>query len=335
MVLPGWLFEPIRRLYAELVSELLRALRRAVSRWLRDPAGETSRRTLNRETWALVVEFDQRAAPLTRGVIIEANERGRSEGSRDIENPVSRIGPLDVIESALAAHQARPSHLAIVRSVDDAYREVTTVAAGDVATGRDRRDAAQRALDEFAVRGITGFVDRAGQRWELASYVEMAVRTVAARAMIAAQLEELSAAGVDLVVVPYRAQGCPLCRRAVGRVYSITGATSGYPALSSARSAGLFHPGCRCGVMGVQPGIARRRAPVAGQNFDDDPDRRRLRYLERQVRATKRRELVALDDGARYRARARTRAWQAAIREHVTTTSARRQPARERISRAR
>lgn len=64
---------------------------------------------------------------------------------------------------------------------------------------------------------------------------------------------------------------------------------------------------------------------------EGDAARQRLRYLERQTRAAKRVEAVAMDETARKAAAARVRAYQAKIRHHVATTTAKRQPHRERL----
>jgi hypothetical protein len=88
-------------------------------------------------------------------------------------------------------------------------------------------------------------------------------------------------------------------------------------------------------VSAYLPGATR--LPPAGSTADPDGDkaRQRLRLLERRVRAAKRQEAAALDDTARRAARARVREVQAQIRNHVATTSAKRQPAREQIGSAR
>lgn len=65
-------------------------------------------------------------------------------------------------------------------------------------------------------------------------------------------------------------------------------------------------------------------------------DTQRQREIERTIRAWKLREMAALDDAARRRARAYVRKWQAAAREHVAAHDhLTRKPAREQIGRAR
>lgn len=245
---------------------------------------------------------------------------------------------------AEAVTNVTATHARILRTVLDVYRQVVADTSAQVLTGTvTRREAAQRALDRFAARGVTGFVDRAGRGWQLESYVEMAVRSTTARAAVNAHADRLQQLGQDLVIVSDAPQECRLCRPWEGKVLSLSGGTVGTIAgsrgvrvagtLAQARSEGLFHPGCRHSTGLYQPGITR----LPGRTADPqgDADRQKLRYLERQTRQAKRLEQVALDDDARAKAAARVRARQAQIREHVATTSAKRQPQRERIGAAR
>jgi hypothetical protein len=221
------------------------------------------------------------------------------------------------------------THPLILRTTMDGYRSVIAETADQVLLGaQTRRQAAQAALTRFAARGITGFIDKAGKHWTLESYTEMAMRTSTGHAAVQGYSDRLAADGLDLVIVSDAPRECPLCRPHEGKVYSLTGA-GGYPSLESARSEGLFHPGCRHSVSLYQEGITRPMGDVA------DPEgyeaTTKLRYLERKVRESKRMEAAAMDDAARLKAMRRKRSYQAKIREHVSTTSAKRQPHRERL----
>jgi hypothetical protein len=102
-----------------------------------------------------------------------------------------------------------------------------------------------------------------------------------------------------------------------------------YPTLDEARAAGLFHCNCRHSVSAYQEGFTKPFGDVA------DPkgyaDTQRLRYLERQTRAAKRVQAAAMDDAAAKAAGVKVRAYQAQIRAHVASTTAKRQPIRERL----
>ncbi|MGW5519991.1 phage minor capsid protein [Nocardia africana] len=148
----------------------------------------------------------------------------------------------------------------IPRVGENIYRQTVQEAVREQ-TDRDRRKAMQRALDKFARRGITGFVDQRGRRYDLVSYVETAVRTAITHAEVEAYTQQLAAAGHDLVIVSDVAGSCPMCLPFEGHVISISGATVGaisrdtrtgravkvdvLCSLAEARERGLFHRGCR------------------------------------------------------------------------------------------
>lgn len=56
--------------------------------------------------------------------------------------------------------------------------ELLNLKTGEVATGvTTRRDALRQALKELSDEGITGFIDKAGKRWNADTYVNMNLRT--------------------------------------------------------------------------------------------------------------------------------------------------------------
>lgn len=235
------------------------------------------------------------------------------------------------------------THEAILRQTLDIYRAVVAETAGGIVTGADtRRQAAQRALDRFADRGIVGFVDRAGRRWELESYVEMALRTASGRAQVAGTLDRFLAAGRDLVIVSDHAQECRLCRPWEGRVLSITGASAGAVledgvavagTVDQARAAGLLHANCRHSLTAYIPGLTE--APTGTADPVGDRLRQEQRRLERGVRQWKRRAAAAITDDARRLAAAKVREWQTALRDHVDEHGLKRLLYREQIGAAR
>jgi hypothetical protein len=182
----------------------------------------------------------------------------------------------------------------------------------------------------------------------------MAVRTAAGRAAIQGHTDRLAAAGQQLVVVSDAPLECPLCRPWEGRVLALSGAPGPREVavqhatrdgetvrvhvagtLPEARAAGLLHPNCRHNVGIYLPGITRRpQSPPHPQGATYE-DTQRQRYYERQVRAWKRRQAVALDEAARRRAGRQVRAYQARIRDLTRNRGLPRQSAREQIGQAR
>jgi hypothetical protein len=254
-----------------------------------------------------------------------------------------------------ALDNTRPLYRRILRAVPDAYRQIVQRVSGSVLLGGlTRRQATQRALDQLAAKGITGFVDRAGRNWEMAAYAEMAVRSVTGRAAIQGHVDRLEAVGRELVIVSDAPLECPLCAPWEGEVLAINGQSGphtlveehatidGQPvrvhvagSLPEARAAGLFHCNCRHSLSLYLPGVTTR--PVApphpgGATYEDTQQQR---YLERQVRAWKRRAAAAMDDDARRRAGARVRDYQARIRQLTDEKQLPRKRQREQIGSAR
>ena len=243
--------------------------------------------------------------------------------------------------AASYAQDTRPLYARITRAVLDVFRNVVARVSGGVLLGTEtRRQASQRALNVFATRGVTGFVDRAGRSWDMAAYAEMAVRSVTARAAIDGHTDQLGAMGVGLVIVSDAPLECPLCRPWEGEILSINGQDGPHTlraehtteddrivtvhvvgSLLEARAAGLFHPNCRHSLGAYFPGVTTRPPHHAtpGTTYEDT---QRQREIERHIRRWKRRQAVALDEDARRAAGAKVREWQKALREHVAAHDA-------------
>ncbi|MEU7962374.1 phage minor capsid protein [Streptomyces sp. NPDC049097] len=369
----------VGRLYQDAEASLLERLAAALEadiespRWAELKLASIGNLRTAVETIADALQRDTDGA--VRRALIEAYNRGRQAavtelGALDIgrELVARRTLPNAPAVDRLAASMAddtRPVYQRITRAVVDAYRRVVSRASGNVLLGTmTRRQAAQRALDQFAQRGITGFVDRAGRSWEMASYAEMAVRSVTARAAVEGHIDALAEIGVGLVVVSDAPLECPLCRPWEGEVLSLSGPAGPHTvraehaalpegsrlgllrraptvaihvagSLVEARAAGLFHPNCRHSLSAYLPGVTTRpQAPPHPQGATYE-DTQQQRYLERQVRAWKRKAAAAMDNAARRKANARVRDYQARIRELTADKGLYRKSAREQIGSAR
>lgn len=246
---------------------------------------------------------------------------------------VPRVAAIESLAAALI-DDIGARHSNVLRHVLDVYREVIQRAtAVSIAGGMTRRQAAQHAYQRLVDQGVTSFVDSAGRRWRLSSYVEMATRTVTQRAAVQGQTDRLTTLGVDLVIISDSPRECPICRPHEGRVYSISGGQRGRVELPSmvgsgtvtvdiagslaeARADGLFHPNCTHSARSFLPG-ATRRPPRPTANPDGYKAKERQRAIERQIRKWKEREIAALDPDAAAVARAKVRAWQKALRDHL------------------
>jgi hypothetical protein len=231
-------------------------------------------------------------------------------------------------------------HDAILRSTADLYRKIIGEAlAADPATGKaGQTRAAQRALDRIAHLGVVDFVDQAGRRWTMQSYVEMAVRTAALRARTKAHLDVLRSQGIGLVYVTNHAGQCPLCRPWESQVLAIdeaTGEDAGGQrvdhTVADAIAAGLMHPNCKHGLKPWRPGTIVPEATPDPEGYAAEQE---LRRLERGVRQWKAREAAALTPDAAAKARAKVEVWQDGIRRHVDATGVGRVRGREQTDRA-
>ena len=99
------------------------------------------------------------------------------------------------------------------------------------AAGAPWINSSQAMVQEMQNKGITAFVDKAGRKWSLQSYGNMAVRTTAHQAEVAALL---TADDYDLWQVAKVGSTCKVCAALEGRVYSKSGTNPDYPPLSLA-----------------------------------------------------------------------------------------------------
>lgn len=240
---------------------------------------------------------------------------------------------MEALSRALADRLAL-TDVQVLRATDDIFRRtIGEVALHGLADGQTRREVAQAALDRFTANGITGFVDRSGRQWNLASYTEMATRTALHNAERQGVADAARAAGHDLVTISGSPGACPLCTPFEGEVLSLDGLTPGYITLAEAEAQGLFHPNCRHVLAPYVEGLTRLDNVQQGdpERYEAEEEQRRL---ERGVRHWKRREVTALDPTRAAEARAKVRAWQGRLRQHVADHDLPRLRYREQITKA-
>lgn len=340
-------------IYREAESSLAQLVARHLAAGLDSPTAERKLggvRALRRGAQAIISALEADSGPATRSALADAYRHGWTSAVADLPAkwfPRSGIGqaartalgetPGFGFVEALASSLHRDFgqvHNNILRNVMDAYRSVQAAATARIITGsQTRRQAAQSMWARLIQRGITGFVDRAGRRWRLSSYVEMATRTNAQRAATTAQVDRLDTLGVELVSVSDAVQECPRCRPFEGEILRTNDGpltvqvehaindgemvtVHARATLDQARAEGLFHPNCRHSISAYLPGVSK---PSPGR---PDPEgnkaREQQRDLERSIRSAKELQETALDDQAQKAAGAKVRQAQAALRDHLT-----------------
>lgn len=242
-----------------------------------------------------------------------------------------------------------PLHARILPQVEDVYRRAIAGAAARKLTGAtSTRDAAQAAWAALTREGITGYTDRAGRRWRLHTYVEMATRTAVQRAAVHGMADRFHNQGIRLVSVDDLPGECWRCRPYEHHVLALWGATGAQQVaharddgqlvdvhvvatLDEAMTAGLFHPNCRHSIRAYLPGVSillktGRTADPVGEAARD-----RQRQIERALRHWREIEAAALTETGRRLAARKIAAWDAALADHVAAHKLTRLRYREQI----
>ncbi|MFS0695122.1 phage minor capsid protein [Streptomyces nitrosporeus] len=339
-----------RDLYAAAEERLLRIIARQLEggydspQWVeRKLAAVTA---LRRAATAVTDQLDQAVRLEVFEVTAEAYNAGHRAGiaelgamDDDTRRRVDEITPQAQAVDRLAEQavtRVTDTHRSILRTIVDRYRQVVAEVAALPLLGTDtRRQATQTAMQKWADKGITSFTDRAGRRWQLTSYAEMAVRTAVGRAAVESHMRTLETAGVELVIVSNSPRECERCRPWETRVLTIGGPDGARTvevehatrdgemvpvrvagSLDEARRAGLQHPNCRHSVSAYTPGLTRTE--TARPDPEGYAAGQRQREIERTIRRYKRRAAAATAPEAKRAANAKVRQWQGRMRDHLT-----------------
>jgi len=209
----------------------------------------------------------------------------------------------------------------ILRKASDAYADIVGRTAAKVATGTITvRDAVKQELDQFAAKGISSFIDKAGRAWEMSTYAEMATLTAIERATIQGYTDTMQAYGFDLAVISGHMGACPLCAAWEGVIISVSGNDRDHPSLSDAEGAGVFHPRCLHHLSTYYEGITKNTRNKPRKVMPPSVEystRQRQRALERKIRLWKRRMAAAITPQDERAAYAHVRRYQADIRQLI------------------
>lgn len=341
--------EEVLAIYEEAEMVMMRKVAKRLQRGVKDPGWTERKYGEMQDVSKELRAFLSAASKERRRVQMEGLEKAYTE-SRDaflnepfIFTTVTGIQGLTantekvtrIIAELDATMDAADRH--ILRTAQDAYSDIVGHVSSVVATGSiTYREAVKRELSDFADRGITSFVDKAGRRWDMETYSEMATLTAIERATREGYTDAMQEFGYDLAIISDHYGACPVCEAWQGVVISINGTTPGYHTLSDAEAAGVFHPRCmhdfsvyhdtHTGVLRGPGGVqllvqtqtrARKEPrPVRPANPGYSA-RSEQRGLERQVRKWKRRMAVSADPEDERVAYARVRMYQSRIKALV------------------
>lgn len=152
---------------------------------------------------------------------------------------------------------------AMLRMADDQYRKIIFNAQVYANTGAGTYEkAVDMATKDFLGSGINCIEYKNGARHTIKDYAAMAIQTAAKRAYLTGEGEKRQEWGISTVIMNKRGNPCPKCLPFVGKiliddVWSGGKSSDGpYKLMSSAISAGLYHPRCKDSHTTYFPGIS-------------------------------------------------------------------------------
>ena len=341
------LLQDLLAIYTQAENQMLEKVAKRVKKGITDEGWNEEKlrdvHELRNEISALLTNKSKLAKTKIGQGILKAYKEGVNSAERDAGKPQTIMKDLNVpltIQNVLLTNYnlIDDGNSKILRNVDDAYREVMAETATGLLSGVDtRRQASQKMMDKLAAKGITSFTDKAGRRWQMDSYVEMAMRTASAHAAIEGHIQTQESFGMDLMKVSSIGTTCPICAKWQGVVLSISGKTPGYHTVDEARADGLFHPNCKHTIIMFDPEIdgEGQREPNGEAVIEKATARYDLiqsqRNNERNIRYWKRREAASIDPKAKEKAHEKVKAWQHRNLLHCEKNNLRRNYAREGI----
>lgn len=293
---------------------------------------------LHRLAQAYLSPMESRVNQLVHKIAVREYEQSVREAMTMADTPVPQVidaGSAHALATA-AVGEVTSQHQMILRQAEDIYR--TVVHQGmrrAMLAGVPNQIAVQDVLNKFADSGITSFVDKAGRRWSMDTYTDMAVRTVRNHARNEGHMRGYDLAGVRFVKASWHPASAPQCAPYQNQILSIDGGTgavevtnivTGEPmtitvkaTLRQAIAAGYHHPNCRHRDIPYTPGT-RQWQPTEGWE-ESNPAQyaalQRQREIERHLRRWKRRDEVALTPQAQAQASARIKHWEAELKKLI------------------
>lgn len=234
---------------------------------------------------------------------------------------------VDTLTASVQNDLARAEH-AVLRMTDDVYRKTIFKSQMYYNMGAANLwQAVDMATADFLGKGYNAVVYKNGNRVNIASYAEMAIRTTAKRASLSGAGARQNELGERLCYIPGRGMACELCVPWLSRVYIDDVYAGGkpadgpYPLLSTAIAGGIFHPNCRDGRYPYYKGVTNAPKPLTDEEKELSVERyeqeQKQRYMERNVRKYKRLEAGSLSPENKGKYGDKVRQWQERLRSQT------------------
>lgn len=231
----------------------------------------------------------------------------------------------------------------MLQGAEQVYRDIIEKSVANVLLGNTTLDQALKStVSEWAKMGIPAFVDKAGRQWSIEGYVSMVMRATRKNVVNTVQETKFDDYDVDLVEATSHRGSRPSHIEYQGKIYSRSGRSKRYPALSSTtygKGADGFVTGIHCGhilyayVQGVS--IKRYEPYDKEESIAVYNEQQKQRRLERDIRSAKKEltmlEQMGVDDMELHHARKKVADKQANMRAFIGETGRTRRYNRERI----
>ncbi len=245
---------------------------------------------------------------------------------------------IDALTNAIS-NDLKEAQNAVLRMVDDVYRQTIYKAQMFYSSGATSLwQAVDMASKDFLSAGINCIEYKNGARVNIASYAEMALRTSSKKASLVGEGKRQAEYGVYLVQVTQYSSSSPICLPWQGKIYIDDVYAGGKPdgkhtLLSTAVSAGLFHPHCRHTKQPYYDGISELPNPVGNEtNNANYKAEQQQRAIERNIRKYKRVAVGCLDPDNENKALLKVNQWQDELKNHLNENpQLRRENAREKV----
>lgn len=264
------------------------------------------------------------------------NEAVNAKGYELSKDP--RILGILANHEAAAMKKIETIYSTMLRSAGTRYVETVQAATAKVQLGMSGRKAVSEIVKGWAEQGLPGFVDAAGREWTPEAYASVLTRTSGTQCATESQFARMDEVGLDLIEVSSHIGARPLCAPYQGRIFSRSGKSSQYPALSDTsygRAAGLFGINCRHVAYPYIPGTQKTYSPYPEKRNEEAYKNSQIqRKLERNIRGAKRELSLVSKTGVEadiQAAKEKVARGQSAMRQFIESSGRRRDYDREQI----
>lgn len=346
--------QDLLRLYADLESDLIVAYSSKISKesftavWLRNRA--LAVRELRHDLEKIVNKYNPKIVKEIRKTLETTGYKALESDERFYKKAVAKgllkdIG--DIIDDKALEGILNQSLKEVVGSfkamnttaiLTTASKNRINRAMNNILSGAlTREQGIRKAVIDLTENGLTGVIFESGRRMGLVEYARMTISTGCMNCTREMVNERMSEYDIDLVAVSSHAGARPKCYPYQGEIYSWSGKSNKYPAISSTSYGlpdGLFGINCRHYYTPYVEGMGKYQEDTIRESKNNKMYEltQEQRYNERQIRKYKREaeglKSAGLDNS---RAKAKVSEWQAIQREFIKKNDLTRIYAREKV----